>query len=77
MQIPASAYGNFSLYAALVSDKIVLGYPELIGISSGGTITVSRTVENVPDDEPGTSRVIIAAFFLVGILLIVYKRLRS
>lgn len=76
IMIPGSAYGNFSLYAAMISDNIVMGYPEFTGISSGGNIFITQN-PLLASDEPETSRILIVTLLFIGILLIVFKRLRS
>ncbi len=76
IKIPESAYGSFSLYAATASDNIILGYPELMGISGGGTINVTE----FPPQAPAASGYILpaAAFlFFVGVLFLVFKKIRS
>ncbi len=78
MKIPFSAYGSFSLYGTIVSDNTVLGYPELMGISSGGTINVT----DIPTPETHSKSVdyfslTIMFLFLTGLLILVFKRVRS
>ncbi len=76
IKIPESANGSFSLYAAIVSDNIILGYPELMGISGGGTIKVTEP----PSQAPATAGDFLPAvtiLFLIGVLFLVFKKIRS
>lgn len=73
IKIPASANGRFSLYAAIASDNIIMGYPELAGISSGGTVDVMETPPSNLTFFVLFSLVIVSVF-LAGILIFVLKR---
>ncbi len=76
--IPSSAHGVFSLYAAISSDNMILGYPELIGVSSGGFINVTETPTPMASSSPVVSVPLIIIFiFFVGLLIMVLKKVRS
>jgi hypothetical protein len=75
IKIPANANGRFSLYAAIASGNIIMGYPELAGISSGGTVDVMETQPSNPTFFDLFSLVILSVF-LAGILIFVLKRRR-
>ncbi|VVB84828.1 Uncharacterised protein [uncultured archaeon] len=75
IKIPESAYGRFSLYAAIASDNIILGYPELMGISGGGTINVTESLPQAP--ASGYMMIVAAFLFLIGILFLVLNKIRS
>ncbi|MGB8217117.1 MAG: hypothetical protein WCE94_07430 [Candidatus Methanoperedens sp.] len=76
IKLPNSANGTFSLYAALESGNIIMGSPELIGVSSGGTINV---VEIPPMPQaPGFSfSLVIVSLLFIGILIIIFKKIRN
>jgi hypothetical protein len=76
IKIPFSASGRFSLYAAIVSDNMVLGYPELMGVSSGGAINVTEIPPSPPSKSVDYS-LTITFIFLAGLLILVYKKVRS
>lgn len=74
IKLPNSTNGRFSLYAALASGNMILGSPELVGVSSGGTIDV---VEMSPE-SPGISfLLVIISLLSAGILIIVSRRKRN
>ncbi len=89
INIPASAYGRYSLYAAIASGNMILGYPELIGISGGSTIniteipTLAANPTSVNSSTPVTTLTpvypvpLIIAFIILGFIIIVFKKLRS
>ncbi len=75
--IPSSAYGEFSLYASIPSGNMILGYPELIGISSGGTINVTEIPTSTASSNPVYSVTLIIIFlFFVGLVIMVIKKRR-
>ena len=77
IKIPSSAHGNFSSYAAISSEKIKLGYPELIAIAKGEVINVTDLPDLPPEksDSPGSIWVI-ASFFLASFFIFLLKRMR-
>ncbi len=75
IRIPSSAYGEFSLYASIPSGNTVLGYPELIGISSGGTVNVTEIPTSTASSNPVYSVILIIIFIsFVGLVIMVKKR---
>jgi hypothetical protein len=75
MNIPASAYGRFSLYATIASDNMILGYPELLGVSSGGIINVTYITEPVVSSTYSLSFSMVIAFvFIAFLLFVVFKK---
>ncbi|SNQ61080.1 exported hypothetical protein [Candidatus Methanoperedens nitroreducens] len=76
INIPESAYSRFSLYAAIASDNIILGYPELIGISGEGTINVTELSPQAPT-AAGYILPAVAFLFLTGVIFLVLRKIRS
>jgi hypothetical protein len=78
IMIPASANGSFSLYAAIETDNIIMGYPELLGVSGGGTINVKNplTIDHKASDV-SFPLVIVSVFLIALLVLIILKRARS
>ncbi|MEA1944999.1 MAG: hypothetical protein U9N07_06690 [Euryarchaeota archaeon] len=52
INIPAIASGSFSLYCAVTTDRMILGYPEIIGAASYGTVDVIPPEEVSPTYTP-------------------------
>jgi len=77
INIPAGAYGIFSLYAAITSNNMILGYPELIGAASGGTINVTNITQLAVSSTYSPSfSTVIAVVFIAVLLIVVFKKLR-
>lgn len=77
INIPVSADGRFSLYAAIASDNMILGYPELIGVASGGTINVTNITQPVGSSTYSLSFSMVIAFVFIALLLFVaFKKIR-
>lgn len=77
INIPASAYGRFSLYTAIASDNMILGYPELIGVASGGTINVTNITQPVAHSTSINIFLLVIISIFIAILLIVsFKKMR-
>ena len=73
IKIPNSANGTFTLYATLLSNNIILGYPESVGLSNGVSINV---IENpLPDKSAGLPSYMGASIFLAYLLIILFKRI--
>ncbi len=54
VQIPSSASsGDYNLYAAIVTGKTTMGYPETLGLADGGTITITQSSTAPPADGGG------------------------
>ena len=43
IEIPVIASGSFSLYCAVTTDQVILGYPEIIGAASYGAVNVASS----------------------------------
>ncbi|HIH44201.1 MAG TPA: hypothetical protein HA257_03725 [Candidatus Methanoperedenaceae archaeon] len=69
--IPPLASGNFSLYAAILSNRTVMGYPEALGIAGGIYVNVGQEVPQEPDIRVYA---VIALLLLALVLFIAYKR---
>ena len=52
INVPAIASGSFSLYCAVTTDRMILGYPEIIGAASYGTIDVVPPEDVSPTPTP-------------------------
>ena len=48
IKIPVIASGSFSLYCAVTTDRVILGYPEIIGAASYGTVDVVPSEAALP-----------------------------
>lgn len=71
IKIPVSAHGKFSLYAGIATNDTILGYPELIGVSSGGIINVAET-------SPSTSFFdALITFIFVAVIIVIIKMVRK
>lgn len=76
INIPVSAYGVFSLYAAIASDKMIMGYPELIGVASGGTINVTNITQLPISSTSLSFSMVIALVFIALLLIVAFKKVR-
>ncbi len=77
INIPVSAYGVFSLYAAITSDNMIMGYPELISVASGGTMNVTNITQPVGSSTYSLSfSLVIAVVFIAILLIVVFKKVR-
>ncbi len=74
--IPSGAHGEFSLYASIPSGNKTLGYPDLIGISSGGTINVTEIPTSTAILNPigSVTMIIIFIFFVALVIMVIKKR---
>ncbi len=76
--IPASANGSFSLYAVMATDNVIMGYPELVGVSDGGTINVKNPLAiDSKASDISFPLVIISVFLIALLVLLILKRVRS
>ncbi len=74
IKLPNSTNGRFSLYAALASGNMILGSPELIGVSSGGTINVAETPPTPQASGFSVSLVIVSLLFIV---IIIFRKIKN
>jgi hypothetical protein len=73
--IPSSANGRFSSYAAMTSGKIVLGYPEIVGVSNGGILEIIDFPQKSSDKT--NSLPVISPFFLAVLLVLASRMIRK
>lgn len=74
IKIPYSASGNFSLYSAVISeDKLVMGYPELIGVS-GDTIIEVRYPVDESKKEVDPVQILVFIVLLSAFIIIISKK---
>jgi hypothetical protein len=76
IKLPDSSNGRFSLYAALESGNMILGFPELIGVSSGGTINVVK-IPTTPQASGFSVSLAIVSLLFIGILIIIFRKIRN
>lgn len=71
--IPISAYGSFNLYAAVESGNMILGYPELVGVSEGRKINVTQ----IPSEPASLGSYfipfIVSIFFILSAIVLLRK----
>lgn len=73
IKIPSSAKGNFSSYAAMTSEKIVLGYPEIAGLSNGNGLEII----DLPQRSGDQASPAISTFSIVVLLFLAYRSIRK
>ncbi|MCZ7400005.1 MAG: hypothetical protein O8C62_10095 [Candidatus Methanoperedens sp.] len=76
IKLPSSTNGRFSLYAALASGNMIMGSPELIGVSSGGTINVVE-IPPTPQASGFSFSLVIVSLLFIGILIIIFRKIRN
>jgi hypothetical protein len=77
INIPVSAYGRFSLYAAISSENMILGYPELISVAGGGTINVTNITRPADSSTSiGSFSMVVALVFIAILLIVMIKKVR-
>lgn len=76
INVPYSAHGRFSLYAAIVSDNKFLGNYEFMGVSNAVTINATDILP-APSKSGDYFPLTILFVFLAGLLIFMFRRGRS
>jgi hypothetical protein len=75
INIPMSASGNFSSYAAMTSGRTVLGHPEFAAAAKGGSLEV--TVLPKGSGDTTNSSLVIGVIFVAALFIIASRRMRK